>query len=90
VFMGKQNAIQLLGIDCALLEPQGDLPRAQPSIDQNLAVIGREQRAISRAPAPEHGQTEHDPYLATGLQFSQIKLLGDEFGSARIRSFLAE
>jgi hypothetical protein len=35
------------------------LSRAQAAIDQKLAMIGRDQRAVSRAPAPEHRQAEH-------------------------------
>jgi hypothetical protein len=35
------------------------LPRAQPAIDKNLAMIGCYQRAVSRAPAAKHGQAEH-------------------------------
>jgi len=42
-----------------LLQAQHHLPRAQTAIDENLAVIGRDQRAVPRAPAPEHGQAEH-------------------------------
>jgi hypothetical protein len=35
------------------------LPRAQPAIDKDLAMISRDQRAVPRAPAAEHGQPEH-------------------------------
>jgi hypothetical protein len=35
------------------------LPRAQTAINENIAVIGRDQRAVPRAPATEHGQAEH-------------------------------
>jgi hypothetical protein len=35
------------------------LPRAQAAIDKNLAMIGCDQRAVSRAPAAQHGQAEH-------------------------------
>jgi hypothetical protein len=35
------------------------LPRAETAINENLAMIGGDQRAVSRAPAAEHGQAEH-------------------------------
>jgi hypothetical protein len=59
MFVGKQDAIELLGRDSALLEPENNLPRAQPPIDQNFAVIGRHESAIPCAATSEHGQTEH-------------------------------
>jgi len=43
----------------ALLETKDDLPRAQSAIDQDFAVICREQRTVSGTAAPKHGQTEH-------------------------------
>src|SRR6266568_2178597 len=84
----EQNAIEILWVHAALLESKRNLSRAQSAINQNFAVVGRNQRTIPGAPAPEHGQTEHDRYLQTAIQFSQIKFLGrDEFarpGNARI------
>src|SRR5216117_1449300 len=59
MFMGKQDAIQLLRHYAALLQTQNQLPRAQPAVDKNFAVIGRDQGAVPRAPAAEHGQAEH-------------------------------
>jgi hypothetical protein len=35
------------------------LTGAQSAIDQNPAMIGRDQRAVSGAAAAEHRQTEH-------------------------------
>jgi hypothetical protein len=35
------------------------LPRAQPAIDKNFTMIGRDQRAVSRTAAAEHRQAEH-------------------------------
>ena len=55
VLVGQEHAIELGRRDPALLEPNHDLPRAQSAIDQNPAVIGRDERAISRAAAAEHG-----------------------------------
>ena len=72
VFVGEENAIELLGRDPALLEAQNDLPRAQSAVDENFAMIGRNQRAISRAAAAEHGQTEHAP-ISSDTAVSQIR-----------------
>jgi hypothetical protein len=59
MFVGEQNAIELFGHYAALLEPEHDLPRAESAIDQNFAVIGRDQGAVPGTAAPKHGQTEH-------------------------------
>ena len=56
-----------------MLESEGNLARAQSAIDQDFAVIGRHQGAVSGTSAAEQSQTEHDRYLATAFQFSQIK-----------------
>ena len=59
VFVRENNAVEPLRCDATLLQTQHDLPRAQTAINENIAVIGRDQRAVSRAPATEHGQAEH-------------------------------
>jgi hypothetical protein len=59
VFVRENNAVELLRCDAALLQTQHDLPRAETAIDENLAMIGGDQCAVSRAPAAEHGQAEH-------------------------------
>ena len=59
VFVRENNAVELPWCDAALLQTQHDLPRAQTAINENLAMVGGEQRAVSRAPAPEHGEAEH-------------------------------
>ena len=59
MFVGEEDAIELLGSDAALLESEDDLARAQSAIDQNSAMIGRDQGAVSGTAAAEHGQTEH-------------------------------
>ena len=59
VFVGEQDAVEVRGRDATLLQAQSQLARAQSAIDQNLAMIGGEQRAISGTAAAEHGQTEH-------------------------------
>ena len=94
MLVGKQDAIELLWRNAALLETKNDLPRAQAAIDQNFAMIGGDERAVTGTAAPEHRQTEHDRYLETALQFSQIKFVcAAEFfpaGNARIRFFFSE
>ena len=59
VFVRENNAVELLRCDTALLETQHDLPRAQTAINENLAMVGGNQRAVSRAAAAEHGEAEH-------------------------------
>ena len=59
MLVGEQNAIELFWHHAALLEPEHDLARTQSAIDQNFAVIGRDQRTVPGAATPEHGQTEH-------------------------------
>jgi hypothetical protein len=59
VFVRKKDAIELLRRDAALLQAQDQLSRAQPAIDKNFAMIRRDQRAVTRAPAAKHGQAEH-------------------------------
>jgi hypothetical protein len=59
VFVGENNAVELLRRDATLLKAQHDLPRAQTAINENLAMLGADQRAVPGAPAAEHDQTEH-------------------------------
>jgi hypothetical protein len=59
VFVRQNNAIELLGCHATLLQTQHDLSRAQTAINEDLAMIGGDERAVSRAPAAEHGQAEH-------------------------------
>ena len=85
MLMRQQHAIELFRRDAALLEPKHDLARAQPAIDQNPAMIGRDQRAIPGAAAAEHGETEHARYLADAFaRFDKWK-----FSSGRAISLIA-
>ena len=59
VFVGEEDAVELIRGNSALGEAQDELARAQAAVDQQPAMIGRDERAVSRAPAPEHRQTEH-------------------------------
>ena len=51
--------------DAAALESNGDLACAKATIDQDFAMVGGDERAVSGTPAAEHRQTEHERYLAT-------------------------
>src|SRR5213075_635239 len=64
VLVRQEHAIELRRRDSALLEADDDLSRAQSAIDQNPAMIGRDQSAISCAAAAEHGQSEHARLVA--------------------------
>jgi hypothetical protein len=59
VFVCENNAVELQGRHATLLKTQHDLSRAQTAINENLAMLGGDQRAIPRAPAAEHDQAEH-------------------------------
>ena len=74
MFMGEEHAIELSRRDPALLEPDHDLSRAQSAINQNPAMIGPDQRAISRAAAAEHGQCEHDRLVADAGAFHKFEM----------------
>ncbi len=59
MFVREKDAIELFRRNAALFQAQHQLARAQPAIDENLAMIGCDQRAVPRAPAAEHRQAEH-------------------------------
>ena len=59
VFMRENNSVELLRRDAALLQAQHDLPRAETAINEDLTMVGGNQRTVSRAPAAKHGQAEH-------------------------------
>jgi hypothetical protein len=59
VLVSEQHAIELLRQHPALLQPDGDLARAQSAIDQDFAMVGCDERAVTGTAAPEHRQTEH-------------------------------
>ena len=66
VLVRENNAVELLRCHATLLETQHDLSRAQTAINENLAMLGGDQRAVPGAPAAEHGQAEH------GFQDSRV------------------
>src|SRR5438067_1236432 len=74
VFVRQEHAIELPRRDPALLEPDHDLPRAQSTIDQDPAMIGRDQGAIPRAAAAEHGQSEHARLVADTGAFHKLEM----------------
>src|SRR5205809_7841143 len=59
VLVCKKHAIKLLRRHASMLQTQHQLSRAEPAVHQNLAVISRNECAVSRAPAAEHDQAEH-------------------------------
>jgi len=69
VFVRENNAVELLRRDATLLQTQNDLPRAETSINENLAVIGGDQGTVSRAPAAEHRQAEHGSQDSREISF---------------------
>ena len=85
VFMGEEHAIELSRRDAALFEPDHNLPGAESAIDQNPAMIGRDQRAIPRAAAAEHGQCEHVPISSGHRRVSQT---GNEFVPQKMHALL--
>jgi len=72
MLVGEEHAIELGRRDPALFEPDHDLPRAQPAVHKNPAMIGSDQRAIPRAAAAEHGQSEHRSISSGRRRVSQI------------------
>ena len=72
MFMSEEDAIELRGSDSALPEAKNELARAQAPIDQKTAMIGRDERAISRAAAAEHRQSEHASISSGRRRVSQI------------------
>ena len=81
VLVREQHAIELRRRDPALLQANDDLSGAQSAVDQNLAMIRRDQRAISRAAAAEHGQSEHGRLVADAMSFHKSEM---EFGRKKI------
>src|SRR5205809_7273216 len=74
VFVRQEHAIELPRRDSALLEPDHDLSRAESVIDQDPAMIGRDQGAIPRAAAAEHGQSEHARLVADTPRFHKSEM----------------
>src|SRR5436190_1436768 len=64
MFVGEEHTIEPFGSEVALLEPDDDLPRAQSAIDQDPAMVGRNESAVAGAAAAEHGEAEHEERLA--------------------------
>jgi hypothetical protein len=54
MLMRQQHAIELLRLHATKLEAVHELSRAQAAIDQQPAMIGRDERRVSGAAAPEH------------------------------------
>ena len=70
--MGEEHAVELRRGQAALLKPDHNLAGAEAAIDQNPAMIRRDERAIARAAAAEHGQSEHASISSGRRRVSQI------------------
>ena len=73
VFMREKHPIKLFRRDAAFCQAQNQLSRTQPAIDKNLAMIGRDQRAVSPAAAAEHGKLNTGLKLTALLQLTQME-----------------
>jgi hypothetical protein len=80
MFVGEENAIELLRGNSALREAQDKLARAQSAIDEHPAVLGGNEGAVSGAPAPEHRQSEHVRLVANeiGILKWNCRLAGEK------------
>ena len=67
VLVRQQYAIELFRRDPALFQPERDLTRAQPAIDENFAVVRRHEGTVPRAAAAEDRDTKHDGYLPNAM-----------------------
>ena len=54
VFVGEKHAIEPVGCDATFRQTQHQLPRAEAAIEENLAMISRDQCAVPGAAAAEH------------------------------------
>src|SRR3712207_6296160 len=73
VLMREEHAVELLGFHSAKLEPRDELPRAQAPIDQQPAMIGRDQGCVPGAAAAEHGEAKHSPTTSESPRHSQTE-----------------
>ena len=74
VLVGEEHAVELGRSQTALLEPDDDLAGAESAIDQNPAMIGCDEGAVSRAAAAEHGQSEHARLVADAGAFHKLEI----------------
>ena len=63
MFVREEDAIEFVRLNSALGQAENELARAQPAINQQPAMIGRDQGAGPSAPAPEHGEAKHGRLL---------------------------
>jgi hypothetical protein len=55
VFVRDENRIEARRVDPDALKPLGDLPRAEPAVNQDPALTRGNQRAIPAAATAEYG-----------------------------------
>ena len=85
VLVRQQDAIELIGSDTALSHPHGQLAGAQSAIDQNPAMIGRNECAIPRAAAAEHREAKHIALLTERVGVHKWKCVAADGHSERSR-----
>ena len=73
MLVGEKDAIEFVRGDPAEREAENELARAQAAVDEQPAMVGRDQRAVSGASAPEHRQTKHFRLLAKRTQSAQTE-----------------
>ena len=83
MFVSEEDTIEPLRSEVALLEPDDDLPRAQSAINQDSAMIGRNEGAVAGAAAAEHGEAEHDESLAKGDRVHKRNRRDERFSHIR-------
>ena len=86
VFVREKNAIQLFDTDSAKLEPRQDLARAETAVNQEPAMIGRDECTVSGTATAEHGKTKHVSYLVAGFGYAQTEFAkrNDQNGLLRV------
>ena len=67
MLMRQEHAIELRRRDPAEREPHHQLARAQAAIDEQPAMIGHDQRAVSGAATAEHREAEHTRYITSAF-----------------------
>ena len=81
VLMSQKHAIELRRRHSAEREPHHELARAQAAIDEQPAMVGHDQRAISGAATAEHREAEHARYITSAFFLHKQK---DTFRPRRI------
>jgi hypothetical protein len=73
VLMSEKDTVEVFRRDPAQGEAIDELTRAESAVDQEPAMIGHDERAISGAPTSEHGQTKHAAVLTNARDVHKWK-----------------